>query len=277
MTSQPVAGPSTGSSNSYPEEKSQILTSTQTHDLFKKLKKELQGSERQGKFEKELKKQITAGSFVPQKAIIFGLGNFTGGGMDLNSEWLKKNKPSESEQDRRKKQWKEDRTKRIRQLVFFLDVQRIVTSTSKSKKKLQVFAQDPEFGMGDLEFLKDLDIAILQAPSGNDAVCPNTVGPDTITYSAFLPYPQTLDLITRCSQHGPAIHIGSDLSGMMAKRVEVGRGGDEVKTWNKYKATHKIIPPEDPSADRSAYIHVRTSSGGSCKECVRPSGSRGAT
>ncbi|KAK3683280.1 hypothetical protein LTR37_020393 [Vermiconidia calcicola] len=264
MASQSIAGPSTGSSKSHPEEQSPLLSSTQTRELFEKLKKEWQGSKRRGEFKKELEKQITAGNFVLQKAIIFGLGNFTGGGMDVSEEWLEKWKDHlKVIGDQRMKTWKQDRTKRLRQLVFFLDVQEIVTSHSKSKTKLQVFAQDPEFGTGDIKFLTKVGITVVGEKKGKEDEGDNMVGPDTITYSAFLTWRETLGLIARCSQHGPAIHLGSDLSGMMDKI-----GGDAAKTWKEYKAAHKINDDlQDPNGDRTAYMHIRTGSGGFCKKC----------
>ena len=127
MAPQPIAGPSTAASKSHAEEQSQRLSFKETQTLFGKLQKEWEGSERRGKFKGELEKQITAGNFVLQKAIMFGLGIFTGGGMDVSKEWLKQFEEPTLKiiEDERLKRWKQDRTKRLRQLVFFLDVQEI--------------------------------------------------------------------------------------------------------------------------------------------------------
>ena len=126
-----------------------------------------------------------------------------------------------------------------------------------------MFAQDPEFGTGDIKFLTKVGITVVGGPGKDSKEGDNMVGPDTITYSAFLTWRETLGLIARCSQHGPAIHLGSDLSGMMDKI-----GGDAAKTWKEYMATHKInIDLQDPNGDRTAHMHSRTGSGGFGKKC----------
>ena len=128
-----------------------------------------------------------------RKAILLALGPFVGRYWS-RADWPRMNDSSLW------KEWKEDVLKRMMQLSLFLSA--VESLSQSSSHKIEMYAQDPCFGAGEEQFLRELGFEILQLGEAE-----RLTGPDTFVFAPRMVFGSIWNTMSRCAKHQPAIYV----------------------------------------------------------------------
>ena len=106
------------------------------------------------------------------------------------------------------------------QLVIFLFIVDYLQQNIADPTPIQLFAQDPSYSFADVALLERLGMQVLVNPQAQEKV-----GASTFTYAPFIMLMIEAQLMARCRDEQPALHIAADMDGRWTNRAIARRNG----------------------------------------------------
>lgn len=160
-----------------------------------------------------------------------------------------------------------DQTRRIKQLVIFINIASYLDASSSETDAVALYAQDPNFTKTDEEFLGSLGIRVLKTPSASDlGEAGSMIDGETIVYSPFLTIDAYIQLFAPLSAKSrdvsgpgavlPAL-IGDDFNALKMK-------------WEKRTAEHRQVDEIMKEIKASEYQRRAVGGGGFWEDADSP-------